>query len=113
MACEQCRSQLDAYLDGELTGEQMSAVDAHLRTSPACAADALARVQLKRTIKTAGSRFTPSLKFREKIEKKIGARRSRKWSFGWAVAGALAVLLLLGSVMSYLETRNLRQQHVY
>jgi len=113
MACEQCRSQLDAYLDGELAGEQMSAVDAHLRTSPACAADALARVQLKRTTKTAGSRFTPSPEFREKIEKRIGARRPRKWGFGWAVAGALAILLLVGSLISYLETRNLRQQHLF
>jgi anti-sigma factor RsiW len=113
MDCEQCRSQLDAYLDGELPAEQMSALHAHLRTCSACAADALSRVQLKRTIKTAGSRFAPSPEFREKIEKKIGARRPRKWGFGWAVAGALAVVLLVGALVSYLETRNLRQQHAY
>ena len=113
MACEPWQSQLDAYLDGELPTESMRALDAHLRTCPACTADALARVQLKRAIKTAGTRFTPSVEFRDQIQKKIAAKRPRMWSFGWAVAAALVILLMAGSLVTYFEKQNLRQQHLY
>jgi len=113
MACEPWQSQLDAYLDGELPSESMRALDAHLRTCPACTADALARVQLKRAIKTAGTRFTPSVEFRDQIQKKIAAKRPRMWSFGWAVAAALVILLMAGSLVRYFEKQNLRQQHLY
>jgi anti-sigma factor RsiW len=113
MACEGWISQLDTYLDGELPAEQMTTLDAHLRTCPSCTADTLTRVQLKRAIKTAGLRFTPSPEFRNQVQKKIAAKRPRTWSFGWATAGALAVLLLVGWLMMYLEKGNLRQQHLY
>src|SRR5882762_1496256 len=112
MACDQWQSQLDAYLDGELPAESMRTIDRHLRTCSACAADALARVQLKRAIKTAGMRFTPSPQFRNRIQKKAGGARSR-WSFGWAVATALAVLMVASLVSTYLGNRTLRQQHLY
>ena len=113
MACEPWQSQLDAYLDGELTAEHMRALDAHLRTCPACTADVLARVQLKRAIKTAGTRFTPSPEFRSKIHKRIAAKRPRMWSFGWATAAGLVVLLLAGWLMTSVEKQHLRQQHLY
>ncbi len=113
MACETWQSQLDAYLDGELPAEPMRSLDAHLRTCPACTVDVLSRVQLKRAIKTAGERFTPSSEFREKVQKKIAAKPPRLWSFGWAVAAALVILLMAGSLVTYLEKQNLRQRHLY
>jgi anti-sigma factor RsiW len=113
MACESWQSQLDAYLDGELPAEQTRALDAHLRTCPACTTDVLARVQLKRAVKNAGSRFTPGPEFRHQIEKKIAAKRPRRWTFTWAVAAALMVLFLAGSLMTYFERQSVRQQHLY
>ncbi len=113
MACQPWQSQLDAYLDGELPTEPMRALDAHLRTCPACTADALARVHLKRAIKTAGTRFTTSMEFRDQIQKKVAAKRPRPWSFGWAVAAALVIVMMAGSLVTYLEKQNLRQQHLY
>jgi anti-sigma factor RsiW len=114
MACDQWRVQLDAYLDGELPSDSMRALDAHLRTCPACAADALARVQLKRAIKTAGTRFTTSAEFRNQIQKKIASKPRRTWNVGWVLAtGALAVLLVAGLLGTYLEKQNLRQQQFY
>jgi anti-sigma factor RsiW len=113
MACDVWQSQLDAYLDGELPTEPMRALDAHLRTCPACTAEALARVQLKRAVKTAGTRFTPSAEFRDQIQKKIAPKRPRMWSFGWVVAAALVLLLMAGSLVTYLEKQNLRQEHLY
>ena len=113
MACEAWQSQLDPYLDGELPAEQMRALDAHLRTCPACTADALARVQFKRAIKTAGARFTPSPQLREQVERKIAGKRRRTWNFGWATAAALVILLMAGSLVTYMDRQNLRQQHLY
>jgi anti-sigma factor RsiW len=114
MACDQWRAQLDAYLDGELPAEPMRALDAHLRTCPVCAADALARVQLKRAIKTAGMRFTPSPELRNQIQKKIASKPRRTWNVGWVLAtGALAVVLVAGLLGTYLEKQNLRQQQFY
>jgi anti-sigma factor RsiW len=113
MACETWQSQLNSYLDGELAADQASALDAHLRSCPTCTADTLARVQLKRAIKTAGARFSPSPELRRQIEKKISAKQPRRWAFGWAAATALALLLLAGAVFTYVGRQNLRQQHLY
>jgi anti-sigma factor RsiW len=114
MACDQWRAQLDAYLDGELPTEPMRALDAHLRTCPGCAGDALARVQLKRAIKASGARFTPSPEFRNQIQKKIAGKPRRTWNVGWVLATAgFAVVLVAGLLSTYLERQNLRQQQLY
>ena len=52
MVCESWKEKLDTYLDGELPAEEMRAFDAHVRGCPSCAADALARVQMKRAIQS-------------------------------------------------------------
>jgi anti-sigma factor RsiW len=115
MACEQWQSQLDAYLDGELAAEAMRALDAHLRTCPACSADALSRVQFKRSVKAAAAvRFTPSRGLREQIQKKIASKPRRSWSLGWTLAtAALALLLIAGAATTYVGRQNLRQQQLY
>src|SRR5246500_1963842 len=114
MAHEQWQTQIDAYLDGELNADAMHALDAHLRTCPACAADVLARVQLKRAVKTAGTRFAPSADFRSKIQKQIAAKPRRSWNFGWTLATAtLALLLIAGAITAYIGRQNLHQQQIY
>jgi anti-sigma factor RsiW len=99
-ACEPWKAQLGVYLDGELTGEEMRAFDAHVRSCPSCAADALAQVQMKRAVQVAGRRFTPSEALRQKIQRTVAVRSSRRtlswqWAMGLALAG-----LLLGTALS-------------
>jgi anti-sigma factor RsiW len=114
MPCDQWRAQLDTYLDGELPAQQMRDLDAHLRTCPACAANALARVQFKRVLKTAGASFVPSAEFRDRIQKKIAAKPRRARRLGWApAAAALAVLVIAGLLTSYLQKQDLLRQHLY
>ncbi|PYV56331.1 MAG: hypothetical protein DMG91_09865 [Acidobacteria bacterium] len=67
-------SKLDAYLDGELAAADMKALDAHVRACPACAADVLGRVQMKRAIKSASQRYEPRSEFRAKIERRLKPR---------------------------------------
>lgn len=114
MACEECRAQLDSYLDGELSAEAMRALDTHLRATPACAADALARLQFKKSVKAAGARFEPSADFRAKVQRKIVSKPRRSWSFGWTFATAgLAVLLIAGLISAYVGGQNLRREQTY
>ena len=63
MACErwgnkEYAGELSAYLDGELDPAEAAALGAHLRECAACAADALGRVQMKRSVQMAGKRYS-------------------------------------------------------
>jgi len=49
MSCE-WGSKLDLYADAELPESEMAQVEAHLRTCASCAAEALGRMQMKRSI---------------------------------------------------------------
>lgn len=106
--------KLDTYVDGELPAEEMRAFDVHVKTCPSCAADALARVQMKRSIQTAGMRFTPSAEFRQRVQQKVtGKQRRPAFRFAWALSGALALVLLLGIGINYTRQRQLRAQQIY
>jgi anti-sigma factor RsiW len=97
-----------------LPAEEMRAFDAHVKTCPTCAADALARVQMKRSIQSAGMRFTPSAEFRQRMQRRVTSPQRRPaFRFAWAIAGALAVVLLVGVGVSYRRQQQLRAQQIY
>jgi anti-sigma factor RsiW len=111
MACESWKAKLDSYLDGESPEEEMRTLDAHLRGCPSCSADALARVQLKRAIQAAGTRYTPSSEFRKRMQRKIAANPQRSFGLAWTLATAATVILVAGMLTSaYLGTRSGRDQ---
>ncbi len=90
------RDQLDRYLDAELSETELSQVQAHLRECPACAAEALDRMQLKRSVRAAGRAFTARPEFRLKVERAIGGRRApRTWAWIPRVAVPVAALALV------------------
>ncbi|HSZ62628.1 MAG TPA: zf-HC2 domain-containing protein [Terriglobales bacterium] len=109
MVCESWKTKLDTYLDGEIPENEMRAFDAHVRSCASCSSDALARIQMKRAIQSAGSRFTPSAEFRKKIQRSIAAkpRRSFRHGLGWMLAAIAAVILVAGTLTStYLAMRS-------
>jgi anti-sigma factor RsiW len=113
MVCESWKAQLDTYLDGELPEEEMRAFDAHVRGCASCAADTLARVQMKRAIQTAGKRFAPSPEFRRQIQQSVEAKPRSSFRLGWILASAAAVILVAAALtLSYVTTRSGRD-HVY
>lgn len=113
MECEVGKLKLDAYLDGELPSEEMRAFDAHVRNCPSCAADALARVQMKRAIQSAGKRFSPSAEFRNRMQQRIKPRRSGM-GFAWISATALvAILAVIGLTVTYGGRERARTHQVY
>ncbi|HEX4784436.1 MAG TPA: zf-HC2 domain-containing protein [Candidatus Sulfotelmatobacter sp.] len=115
MACEQWRGQLDLYADGELKSEQAQAVREHLRGCSDCAADALERVQLKRSVQMAGKRYVPSAKLRQRISKSVAAkpRRESGWLWKILVLPALSLVILSLAVNLYVSHESARRQRVY
>jgi anti-sigma factor RsiW len=110
LVCESWKEQLDTYLDGEVPEEAMRAYDTHVRNCHSCSADALARVQMKRSIQVAGRRFTPSVEFRTRVQRGIGAKPRRSLGLAWTFAAA-AVVLVIGSLTSvYLGARSGKDQ---
>jgi anti-sigma factor RsiW len=120
MGCEQMESKeqlgkLDAYLDGELTPKEASALGGHLRGCAACAADALGRVQMKRSVQLAGKRYAASAELRNKIAKSVAAKPRREAGWAWRILALPAVLVLIVSVgvNIYVSRESARRQRVY
>jgi anti-sigma factor RsiW len=111
MVCESWKAKLDTYLDGELPEQEMRTFDAHVRACHSCSADALTRVQMKRTIQGAGRRFTPSAEFRRRVQQSIAPRRQRSFLPAWVFAATAAVVLAVGALtLTYVQTRSGRDQ---
>jgi anti-sigma factor RsiW len=111
MVCESWKAKLDTHLDGEVPEEEMRTFDAHVRSCPSCAADTLARVQMKRAIQTAGKRYAPSAEFRRRMQRKIAPGAKRSFVLGWMPAAAAAAILAIGMLTSaYLTARSGRDR---
>jgi len=113
MACESWMTKLDTYLDGELSEPEMRSFDAHVRGCPSCAADALARVQMKRTIQAAGKRFSPSAEFRKKMQQRVTSKPRRRFYAGWMFATAAALVVVAAILTSGYFTARSRQDQVF
>ena len=120
MACEQMASKeqlgrLDAYLDGELSPAEASALGAHLRGCATCAADVLERVQMKRSVQLAGKRYVASADLRSKIAKNVAAKPRREGGWAWKILAlpALSLLVLSVAVNLYVSHESGRRQRLY
>lgn len=115
MACEQWRTKLDAYVDGELDGVDDSALRKHMGECAACAADALGRIQMKRSVQIAGRRYTASAELRNRITKSIAIKPRRESGWFWRVLAlpALSVLIVSIALNFYVGRQSSRRQRVY
>jgi len=119
MACEVGSGKLDAYLDGELTPAEASALSAHLRSCSACASDALERVQIKRAVSAAGKRYGPSAQLRAAVANKIAGSvaakppRSIGWQWKLVAVPTILVLIISIAVNLYPGRESARRQRVY
>ena len=113
MVCESWKAKLDTYLDGELSSEEMHAFDTHVHSCSSCAADALARVQMKRRIQAAGKRFAPTSDFRRRMQGTITTKPHRSFRLTWMFAAALSILAVASLLSIYWGVQRSRREQAY
>src|SRR5438309_2750506 len=108
MTCQQCVDSLGAYVDEELSQDEMDAVRAHLETCAACAqayapirdTSRLLRANLMRypAPDVLKARIRASLAADAQLETGPVRARPRSWAQGWTrTAAAALVAAMLGS----------------
>ena len=95
MSCDQDRNRLAAYLDGEVAESEARSLQQHIRACPDCAAEIAVLVGLRRAMKPAASRFTPSTEFRRKVQGQISPRTRLGIQWLWPAAAVLAVMIVV------------------
>jgi anti-sigma factor RsiW len=99
MVCDVWSEKIDAYVDGELGSKDAREFAAHLRQCANCAAAALERVQMKRSVAIAGKNYVASSDLREKVRNRIAVKQQTPRTSMWrilAVPALLVLVLLLG-----------------
>jgi anti-sigma factor RsiW len=115
MPCESWREQLDAYVDGELSSQEANGLAEHLRGCLDCAADALGRVQLKRSVAVAGKQYQASAEFRTRMMQSVSSRTTRRSVSFWKIllVPALVILVISLAVEFYAERGRRNRDRVY
>jgi anti-sigma factor RsiW len=107
MHCDQDDATLAEYLDGELSRTMQSLFQQHICECPRCAAEISALVGLKRSLRAARGRFTPTTEFRRKIQQQIAKLQHSWWRTRFVLALATAaVFLVIASVLWVRHSRG-------
>jgi anti-sigma factor RsiW len=99
--CQRLRQVLDARLDGELDGDTMREVDAHLADCVECATVRAARRDLRELLQSSAPSYAAPASLRRAVERAAGRERPQPKSLprmGWLQAGALALATGLAGV---------------
>lgn len=94
MACSEWETKIDPYIDSELDAAEAASFSSHLASCPACAAEALGRMKLKRSVQSAGQAHVASAEFRARIRNQVSGRSSASTRTAW-LAFALATVMLI------------------
>jgi len=107
MNCDQDSNTLVAYLDGELSPEQQTAVQEHIQGCSRCAAEIAEFVSLRRSLRVARNHFSPSDEFRQKIQRQLASPKTpAKVQPFIPMVLALAAMLLLTIGLLYHSSRT-------
>ena len=83
--CDRTRSNLDAYVDRELTAEAEQEIRRHLESCSACAAEAGTRAALKARVRGVVRAQAVPPELAVKVRRRLSAQTARSW---WQVGGA-------------------------
>src|SRR5258708_39113324 len=109
MNCE-CRQKIALYADGELTAPEQQEVAAHLTTCPECSAALVELLEMKKSVRLAGNRFSAPLELRRAVQEKLHVRKTSAAFLKWGFAAACCLLVAALSFMVY--SREQRQYTV-
>ena len=103
MSCERFMGQLDAYLDGALTAEEMRQMEAHADECAKCAEELNAGRQLVQMLRGLDDEIVVPLDvqagWRRAVRKEISAKKRKNW---YRVLGtvAAALVVMIGSTFA-------------
>jgi anti-sigma factor (TIGR02949 family) len=107
MNCEQCRTLLLAYADGELDAVQARELEAHLADCPACAASLKAQRALSEAVRTHAPYHRAPETLRVRLQESLqspasGSREAkshepRRQASRWALPLAASILVAIGT----------------
>ncbi len=112
MACSEWETKIDSYIDSELGDADAAAFSAHLNSCPACAAEALGRMKLKRSVQLAGHAHVPSAEFRARMRNQVRGRSSASARTAWLAFGlatAMLIFLAIGAARFSVRRSQTRQ----
>jgi anti-sigma factor RsiW len=98
MACSEWETKIDPYIDAELDAADTASFNSHLNSCPGCAAEALGRMKLKRSVQSAGHAHLPSPEFRARIRNQVRGRSSASSRTVWIAFGLATVMLVFFAV---------------
>lgn len=91
--CEDIRGRLTLYLDDELQGTERATIEAHLAECELCAAIFSRELDFLKTVRESGQLYAAPPELRAKVQQIL--RPQRRSRFGWMVAAAAVLLVLL------------------
>jgi anti-sigma factor RsiW len=103
MHCDQDAATLAQYLDGELSPDQASTLQQHIGECPRCAAEVSESVALKRSLRAARARFTPSAEFRRKVQQQIAKPQQSGWRSRFVLTLATAAVFLVVACVLWIQ----------
>ncbi len=98
MACTEWEAKIDPYIDSELDAAEAASFGSHLNTCPACAAEALGRMKLKRSVQSAGHAHFASAEFRARIRNQVHGRSASTPRTAWFAFGLATIMLIFFAV---------------
>jgi len=109
MNCEQWQDKIDPFVDAELPAASEQQFSEHLRSCPACAAETIARQQLKAQTHIAGKRYVASYALQQKIFQMTNKKRQPRWQWA-AVFSSATIAMVLFVFFSIHARQNLVEQ---
>ena len=108
--CDDIRGRLTLYLDNELQGDERATVEAHLSECETCAAIFARERNFLDAIRKSGPLHVASPELRDKVRRSFNeghrAPEKRPARFGWVVATAAGLLVLLLPVLVWRIVRQ-------
>ena len=98
MACSEWETKIDPYIDSELDTVDAASFGSHLNSCPECAAEALSRMKLKRSVQSAGQAHFPTAEFRARIRNQVRGRSSSTPRTAWLAFSLATVMLIFFAV---------------
>jgi anti-sigma factor RsiW len=109
MHCEY-RQKIALFADGELASAEQQAVSSHLGSCPECSAALLELLEMKKSVRLAGNRFSAPLELRRAVQDKLRVRKTPVAFWQWGLAAACCLLVATLGFMAY--SREQRQDTV-